>query len=238
MATIGTAPILSHPSKCTAKTLKGKPCTRNVAEGTSFCKSHNNKTSVFEIVDEYTPEILRACFTAHIKYVQERIQIKNKTGLPIRLPNMPEDISENIVKFIVHNYVGDKTSKWTKGIQGKNTKISGDLISQTEGTQEVKCFTSDGPPSFGPKENWTIIYFLDAQQCLNDRFILWRVALSNTSKEWKGIKMNKNETHEDQSNQGRRPRIKWESLYPQIKDHCTKVFEGKFEDIFTPPITE
>jgi len=182
-------------------------------------------------MDAYTAQTLVKRFTMHKQYVTLVKQIVGETGIPIRLPNMPEDISENIAKFIIHNQVGDKTSKWTKGIKGQ--KITGDLVSDVEKTQEVKCFTSDGPPSFGPKENWNVIYFLDARKWLDDKFVLWRIPLANTSAEWKSIKMNKTQTHEDQSNQGRRPRITWESLYPQIKDHCQNVYQGSFEGIFT-----
>ena len=147
---------------------------------------------------------------------------------------MPEDISENIAKFIIHRVVGDTASKWTKGIkEEKGKKITGDLISEKEGTQEVKCFTSDGPPTFGPNENWDVIYFLDAREWMKERFVLWRVPLKNNSPEWRGIKVNKNETYAEHSEQGRRPRITWDSLRPQIEEHAQKVFDGTFDSIFT-----
>lgn len=190
-------------------------------------------------VDTYTADILRTRFALHKTYVEQTKTILTSTGLPIRLPNMPEDISENIVKFILHYHPGvfkDTSSKWTKSIIEKGQKITGDLVSDKEKTQECKCFTSDGPPSFGPKENWDVIYFLDARLWLEDKFVLWRVPLSNTSKEWKAIKMNKTETADDQNAQGRRPRITWESLKPQIESHCQKIFEGTFDQIFNQPV--
>lgn len=200
-------------------------------------KTHTKKMCPSRPVpaDTYTESILRARFSQHKTYVQETKKILTETTLPIRLPNMPEDISENIVKFILHHHPGefqDKTSKWTKAVMEKGQKITGDLVSDKEKTQECKCFTSDGPPSFGPNENWDVIYFLDARQWLDDKFVLWRVPLSNKSPEWKAIKMNKNETAEDQNAQGRRPRITWESLRPQISAHCQIIFEGTFDQIF------
>ena len=75
------------------------------------------------------------------------------------------------------------------------------------------------------------------RQWLNDIFILWRVNLTSESSEWKGIKMNKKQTFEEQCKEGRRPHIAWDKIYPQISDHCVKVYEGTFEGIFTPPIT-
>lgn len=184
--------------------------------------------------DTYDASTLKECYALHKTYVNGRIAIRHKTTLPIRLPNMPEDISENIVKFILHNHPGefkDTTSRWAKSLPKKKAN-SGDLFSEKEGTQECKCFTSDGPPSFGPNEKWDVIYFLDARAWLDDKFVLWRIPLTNTSPEWKAIKMNKTETNEEQSAQGRRPRITWDSLYPQIKTHCTKIFDGTFDEIF------
>jgi len=239
--------------KCSALTGKGQPCSHFAKNG-EFCGTHTPPTAeelqakkekseagaAKKLADKkaqpdlYTEEILRGEFQTHKEYVLKRKQTKEKTGLDIRMPNMPEDISENITKFIIHHHVGDISSKWTKGIKGKGPKITGDLISDMEHTQEVKCFTSDGPPSFGPKENWDVIYFLDARDWLNERFVLWRVPLKNVSAEWRSVKMNKDQTHEEQSEEGRRPRITWESLYPQIKEHAGKVFEGTFDEIFMP----
>jgi hypothetical protein len=187
--------------------------------------------------DTYTEEILKARFNQHKTYVEETIKIRDSIGLSIRLPVIPEDITENMVKHILHNLSGefqDKTSMWTKSFKSKQ-KITGDLVSKKENVQECKCFSSDGPISFGPTENWDVIYFLDAREWLEDKFVLWRVPLSNTAPEWKSTVLNKskNESFESQSAQGRRPRINWDALYPQIAKHATKVFDGSFTDIFT-----
>ena len=52
------------------------------------------------------------------------------------MPSIPEDISENLIKFMIHKY-GDISSNWSCK--------TGDLLSSIEGKQECKCFTSDGP---------------------------------------------------------------------------------------------
>jgi hypothetical protein len=187
----------------------------------------NIESSVLDIrQDNYNAECLREQYALHKSYVKGRIETTKNIGIKVRLPSIPEDISENIVKFINHNKLNDKTSRW-------DCK-QGDLLSQIEGKQECKCFTSDGPPSFTPKTNWDVIYFLDARNWLNDIFILYRISLQRTSVEWKNIKVSKTQTFEQQCDQGRRPRITWESLYPQIHDHCVKVYEGHFDDIFIP----
>ena len=176
--------------------------------------------------DTYTKELLKEQYALHRSYVKGRIETTKKIGVKVRLPSIPEDISENIVKQILHSKRNDKTSRW-------DCK-KGDLQSQKEGKQECKCFTSDGPPSFTPSSDWDVIYFLDARNWLQDSFVLYRIPLKRTSAEWKQIKVNKTQTFEDQAKQGRRPRITWESLYPQVESHCTKIYEGTFEDIFTP----
>lgn len=216
-----------------------------IENGIKNCKSKNKKelinlldnkpidingeppVKVEMIADTYSEELLRKQFRLHKSYVNGRINTTIKIGVKVRLPCIPEDISENIVKFIIHNKLNDKTSSW-------DCK-KGDLESQKEGKQECKCFTSDGPPSFTPSSDWDVIYFLDARNWLkNDTFILYRISLKRSSTEWKNINVSKTQTFEDQTKQGRRPRITWESLHPQIVSYCSKVYEGTFDDIFIP----
>ena len=182
-----------------------------------------------EIEDTYTEAVLKEQFNLHKNYVKGRIESSTRLKINFRFPSIPEDISENIVKFIIQNWGGDKTSNWNCG--------RGDLFSKKEGKQECKCFTSDGPPSFTPSSEWDVIYFLDARGWLQDKFILHRVNLKRTSDECKNIKVSKSQTFDDQCKQTRRPRIVWDSLHPQIAKHCSQVFEGTFEEIFTPPAT-
>jgi hypothetical protein len=209
--------------------------------GIKKCKSKNKKELVnflekktaeppikTEIIgDTYSEELLKEQYILHKIYVNGRINTTIKIGVKVRLPCIPEDISENIIKFIIHNKLNDKTSRW-------DCK-KGDLESKNEGKQECKCFTSDGPPSFTPSSDWDVIYFLDARNWLKDDiFILYKILLKRTSTEWKNIKVSKTQTFEDQAKQGRRPRITWEALYPQIEKHCIKVYEGTFDNIFIP----
>ena len=174
--------------------------------------------------DTYTKRLLIEQYNLHKTYVLGRINTTREISVKVRLPSIPEDISENIVKYIIHNKLEDITSLW-------NCK-KGDLQSLKEGKQECKCFTSDGPLSFTPSSEWDVIYFLDARKWLIDHFILYKVSLKRTSEEWKNIKVSKSQTFEDQTKQGRRPRITWEALKPQIEPYCKKVYEGIFEDIF------
>lgn len=193
-------------------------------------KTGKNKWISCKIVqyndDNYIDSILKVQYNLHKNYVQHRIKSMETLGIKVRLPSIPEDISENIIKFILCNKRND-ISRWA-------SSKSGDLFSEKEGVQECKCFTSKGPSSFTPISNWDVIYFLDARNWLIDKFILYRIPLKRTSEEWKNILVNKKQTFEDQCKQGRRPRITWKSLYPQVSSHCTKVFDGSFEEIFIP----
>lgn len=177
-----------------------------------------------EMSDLYTKVVLRELLYAEKDHILRILNIFKTYNLGnIRKPNFPDNISENIIKFMIQNKLGDKTCTWN---------CKGDLLSKKEGKQECKAFTSKGPISFTPSSKWDCIYFLDACEWLNDQYVLYRVSLTIDSEEWKGIKVNKLETFEDQAKQGRRPRISWGSLYPQILKHCEKIYEGTFENIF------
>jgi hypothetical protein len=186
----------------------------------ALSKSGSKKISQ-TAVDKYTKEILKQHYEMHKNYVISRKNSSKLLNINFRLPCIPEDISENMIKFIIHKN-GDVTSSWN---------CKGDLLSSIEGKQECKCFTSTGPISFTPSSEWDSIYFLDATEWLNDCFKLYKFPYKRTSDEWKNIKVNKNQTFEDQSLQGRRPRINWSGLYPQIKEKCSLIFEGSFDDI-------
>jgi hypothetical protein len=208
--------------------VKSKRSPKSKKTKMSNPETNNNQKKVKAAPsDNYTEEILRKRFNSYKTSSIELQAINKDTGLNIRNANPPEDITENMVKFIIRNKKGDKSCMWAKCFN-KN----GDLYSDVEKIQEVKALTSDGPCSFGPTKKFDVIYFLDMREWLSDKIILWCINLTNESKEWKGLKMNATQTHEDQSNQGRRPHIGFDKLYEQLKDYSTKVYEGTFENIF------
>jgi hypothetical protein len=139
-----------------------------------------------------------------------------------RKPGLSEIVSENIIKFcLIKN-----------NISCTNNIISGDLIVDDKYKYECKCFTSLGPISFGPNEEWEKIVFLDAQEWFNNKFKIILVNLKNNDTIWSEIKMNQKETYKEQCNQKRRPRIGWKKLEKQIpKEYINIIFEGKIEDI-------
>jgi hypothetical protein len=191
--------------------------------------------------DKYTADVLRVRYNMYRDTYIKTCEIIRATTLPIRHQNPPEDVTENIVKFIINNYDNDPSCRWAKSIKlkEKKRKINGDLYTDKypiDFPPEVKAFTSDGPSQFGPTKKFGVLYFLDMRDWLNDKLFLWSVNLRSDSDDWKKIKMNKTQTHEEQCEQGRRPHISWDKLYPQISDHCVKVYEGTFEGIFTQSV--
>jgi len=219
---------------CQGRTAKDTPCKNKNQKGDIFCKIHRKQADAPPPRDNYTKDILFTRIKMHFYTVSELKKFRDDAGLPIRLPNFPEDVSENMAKFIIHFHVGDTTSKWTKCIRKKGENLPGDLRSEVESIQEVKAFTSAGPTTFGPKTVWNVIYFLDARDWLSDKYILWRCSIPKPSDKWKSLDLSKKETEEAKTGKGNRPHIKWTSLYPQIKDYTTKIFEGSLEDIFRP----
>jgi hypothetical protein len=183
--------------------------------------------------DNYPIELLIRRYTTYREQYIELKFINERYGISIRQQNPPEDITENIVKYIIRKYENDNTCIWCKGVN-KKYKLKGDLYSNNYDKNypiEVKSFTSDGPSQFGPNKKFGKLYFLDLRNWLNNIIILWKVNLSNESETFKNIKMNKNQTHKEQCDEKRRPHISWDKLYPQIHEYCEKIYEGSFDEI-------
>jgi hypothetical protein len=177
--------------------------------------------------DTYTEDILKERYEDFYNNYKKTSELKTKYNLPIRQPNMPEDISENIAKFIIKSHE-KKDAKWSKCIDK-----SGDLYSCDDNKHlEIKTFMSDGPISFGPSEAWDDIYFLDARQIMDGIFALYKLPYSNTSTTWRNVKVNNTDTFEKHASEKRRPRQNWESIKTQLDDKIEKIFEGLFSDIF------
>jgi len=171
--------------------------------------------------DIYTEDILMRSFDVFLNYYNGRLSLKEK-GLKIRLPGFPEDISENMIKFILRNN-GDSTVHW-------NT-TSGDLYSSKEGRIECKATTSAGPISFSPTSDWDVLYVMDATQWRCDKYIVYRINIKKSYSEWSEIKVKRTENFGDQCKSGRRPRCTWSMLKPQLGDHCQQVFCGTFNEM-------
>jgi hypothetical protein len=109
--------------------------------------------------------------------------------------------------------------------------VNGDLIVLNK-KLEIKGFMSTGPSSFGPTEKWDFIYFVDCIKFIDKLFIVYEIKLSNSNINWKNIKINKNETYENQCLQGRRPRISFDLIYKQLKEFCNIIFNGYIDNLY------
>ncbi len=163
----------------------------------------------------------------HINYCVELNKFKNKHKIITRCPNFPEIISENIVKEYINIIEKRKCIK---------SKSGGDLELELNEKYkiEVKCFTSDGPSSFGPTESWNEIYFVDAKNFINKTFIIYKINISNNSDEFKKIQINTSEIYEDICKKGKRPRINFTNLIKNISsEKYTKTQIKIFNDKIT-----
>jgi len=183
-----------------------------------------------------------------IKYQKQMKEIFNGRCRSISLP---QEITENIGIQILRIVTG-VDARWCKETQKPN-KLSGDgyipatgftlnlkglktkakVIIKYEGIKklEFKCFTSPGPPSFGPTEKWDMLYFLDGIDYQNYTFKMYEVPLSNDATAWKALKMSKSHTFEDQAEQIRRPRLTFDKIRKQLGDNCQLIWEGDIRNL-------
>lgn len=143
----------------------------------------------------------------------------------IRLSNFPSHISENIVKFVFYNTYRIMPSWDTK---------KGDLFIPLLNIQiEVKgsIDLSNAPPTFGPKENWDFIYFVDGINNHNKIYKVYEIKLSNHSELWKTLPVNKTQTFYDHCHQKRRPRVLFKEIQAHFGEHCKMIYHGCIADL-------
>ena len=157
-----------------------------------------------------------------VKDISSYIHNDSMNVIKGRRSPFPERISENIAKLCLCK-IGELVIKGKTGdlnlIENKNYKF------------EVKCFSSTGPISFGPTCSWNELIFIDLIDYKNYMVKVYRTKLTNNCRIWNDIKISKTQSFEDQKNMKRRPRINFISLYPQIKDYTTLLYEGKIQNI-------
>lgn len=157
--------------------------------------------------------------------VNKLLREGNPKAKIMRNVNFPSEISENIVKFAMFNKYGVMPN-W-------NTR-TGDLIIDKFGINkciEIKAFSSTGPSSFGPTEKWDWIYFVDARNVANNKFVVYELKLSNKSVQWQNLKINRSETYHDQCQDGKRPRLEFSKIKNQLADHFQVIFDGTLQQL-------
>jgi hypothetical protein len=138
-----------------------------------------------------------------------------------RHENFPSEISENIVKFAFFKKYNIMPT-WDTS--------SGDLVyNYGEQTRKIECkaYSSSGPSSFGPTENWDWIYFVDARKFKDGKYIVYEIRISNESELWSSLNFSKKETYGNMVERKIRPRTSFEStLKIQLETYCTVLFNG------------
>lgn len=106
---------------------------------------------------------------------------KLKTKYTCRLPLFPGDLSEYIALLCCKR----------KLKQIANLSSPGDIICGNKRI-EVKAFLNVNTPiSFGPKQQWDSIIFVDATDYMNYNFKVYHLCISNINTKWKNLKINK-----------------------------------------------
>lgn len=176
--------------------------------------------------DNYTFKILIKCLD---KYISD-LKFNNEINLLLskkkrRNENLPSDISENIVKFVVASKYSIMPCWDTFGDIIINKKNIFKKI-------EVKGFMSTGPSSFGPTENWDLLYFVDAQDIINKNFKIYEIKLSNKNEIFRNINISKKETFGNIADSGRRPRGSFYKIFkPQLGYNCKLIFDDNISNL-------
>ncbi len=189
-------------------------------DGRKIITGYLCRYKLYKMYNIMSVKVMYKLFNLYKKYVTSLQEINKTCPIKIRMPNFPSEISETIVAYVF---------KYTYG-HGVRWSPVGDLISNGGIKIEVKCFSSNGPSSFGPTEAWDWLYFVDTRNIIKHNHILvYELRKSNASQDWMSIKFNKTETFAEQIKKGRRPRISFSELSKQIK--FSLIFNGDISNL-------
>lgn len=163
-------------------------------------------------MDLYSRRVLKSTFYLHRAYILKLKKIKCIK----RIPGLPEHLSENMIKFIINSNSGNNAVWNQKGCDLKDNNVR----------IECKSVTSNGPITFGSKQEWDHLYILDARRWLRNHFKLYMTDIGSESEEWKSVRITKQLCIKDT------PcgvKIIWDKLKPQVPFKL--IFSGTFKDI-------
>lgn len=135
----------------------------------------------------------------------------------VRRPVFPEVLSENIVYRLLKmssNVIWD-TPTGDLMIDGKRV--------------EVKCSTSTGPISFGPRQEWDRLYLVNAHDFMLDQCIVYEINASKS--DFNSIQINKSETFGDQCLSCRRPRMTMTDILRHFESVARVIYDGSLRDV-------
>jgi len=176
-------------------------------------------------LDSITFDMIYEELYAYNRYVNHGIEINKKLvgkHKKIRKPNFPSHISENIIKYYLFQKFNIMPN-WGFTKSGDLTFLSKRI--------EVKAGQL-GPTSFGPKESWDYLYFINCKRHLEFIFEIYFINLKNTDSLFRNLKVNKTTTYHDQCLQGKRPRINFSELRNQLgPKYCQLVFNNHLDKL-------
>tara|TARA_Y100001973_G_C5169730_1_gene318295 strand:+ start:129 stop:725 length:597 start_codon:yes stop_codon:yes gene_type:complete len=138
----------------------------------------------------------------------------------IRTINYPSEITENIVKFAI--------AKKYK-VMGNWDIKPGDLKVLDKQIEVKGGFIENGPPTFGPREKWDWIYFVDCDKTFDKKFKVYEIKKTNI--DFHTLKVNQIQTFGDQCLQGKRPRLVFSSIKEQFGDDIQLIFDGYINEL-------
>jgi hypothetical protein len=164
-----------------------------------------------------------------------------------RNQNFESELSENIALHLIRR-IRNVDVQWSKDHKNhvgdlfiKDAYIPVDLVVNADDTVrvdihrpvnekiEIKAYTSTGPSSFGPNEQWHSLYFLDCRAYDQFHFKLYQIRLSNRDDTWRRLRFNSKETFDTIAKSGKRPRLSFENpggIKDQLGKACTLIWEG------------
>ena len=209
--------------------LNEKFTKRNIIKAQSLWRGYYLRKYNIKIDDKYTYLILNQCIDKYLSDLKFNDEINSHMSQKKRRnENFPSDISENITKLVI--------AKKYRIMPCWDTK-KGDLIIHKKNIPfyqiEVKGFISNGPASFGPKEEWDWLYFVDGRQIRDKIFKVYEVKLSNRSTDFRNIRISKVKTFGEQADTGKRPRANFDDIFKkQLGNKCKLIFHGHISELY------
>lgn len=202
---------------------------KNIILIQSLCRRFLVKRRLSRLRDGMTKELLLSCIKNYINTIQNEKMINQLlTTKKIRYSNFPSHISENLVKYAFYKKYRIMPS-WDTN--------TGDLIIYNNYCRPIRIEVkgslnlSKGPSSFGPTEEWDMIYFVDAYNYESNIYKIYEINLSNRSDKWKNLRINKTQTYYEQCCQKRRPRLNFYEIKRQLSENCRIIFHGSLDDL-------
>lgn len=144
-----------------------------------------------------------------------------KNGYKTRLMNVPESLTEGIVKVFIRQIYQDSTV---------TDNCIGDLYSDLFGSIEVKAFQGNGPNSFSTNLKFDALFFVDARKLSNNGEIKIYFYTGGSDK-FKNIPINKNDTFDSLGKRGIRPKISFNKLIDKIYPDTEVIFTGTIDEL-------